>query len=482
MHAPLIIDGAPGEAASGQRFDSLDPSTGERIATVARGAAPDIDRAVGAARRAYEQAWRPMPTAERGRILRRVAELIRAAAEELSALESCDTGKPLSQARTDVAVASRYFDFYAGVADKLFGDTIPISPDAFAYTIREPFGVTGHIVPWNYPIQIGSRTVAPALAAGNCCVLKPAEEASLTAVRLGEIGLEAGLPAGALNVVPGFGEEAGRALASHPDVDHLSFTGSVDVGREVMRNAAATVTPVTLELGGKSPSIVLADADLKEAVPVILRAIIQNAGQTCSAGTRVVVDRRIEADLLDALAEGMASVRLGSGVDDPDMGPLISEAQLHRVERLVEAGGGEGARLVIGGARPQDPALARGFFFQPTLFAGVAPEAVIAQEEIFGPVLVSLAFDGIEEAVRIANGTRYGLVTAIWTRDIDRALWLAGRIDCGQIFVNTYGAGGGVELPFGGWKQSGFGREKGLEAVLAYTQTKTVAIRIRRPS
>jgi aldehyde dehydrogenase (NAD+)/betaine-aldehyde dehydrogenase len=478
----LVIDGQAAEAVSGQRFESLDPSTGERIATISRGGAPDIDRAVAAARRAYEQAWRPMPTAERGRILRRMADLIRGAAEELSELESRDTGKPLSQARTDVAVAGRYFDFYAGVADKLFGDTIPISPEAFAYTIREPFGVTGHIVPWNYPIQIGSRTVAPALAAGNCCVLKPAEEASLTGVRLGELGIVAGLPPGVLNVVPGYGEEAGRALAGHPGVDHLSFTGSVEVGREVMRNAATNITPVTLELGGKSPNIVLADANLEEAVPVILRAIIQNAGQTCSAGTRVVVDQRVEADLLDALADGMASVRMGPGIEDPDMGPLISEAQLQRVQRHVEEGRRQGARLVTGGGRPDDPALARGFFFEPTLFADVKPDAAIAQEEIFGPVLSVLGSDGIDEAIRIANDTPYGLVTAIWTTDIDRALWAAGHIDCGQIFINTYGAGGGVELPFGGWKQSGFGREKGMEAVLAYTQTKTVAVRIRRPS
>jgi aldehyde dehydrogenase (NAD+)/betaine-aldehyde dehydrogenase len=482
MHASLIIDGKAVEAVSGERFESLDPANGQAIATVSRGGPPDIDRAVAAARRAYEQAWRPMPTAERGQILRRIAELIREYAEELSELESRDTGKPLSQARTDVGVASRYFDFYAGVADKLFGETIPIAPESFAYTVREPYGVTGHIVPWNYPIQIGSRTVAPALAAGNCCVLKPAEEAPLTGVRLGELGLEAGLPPGVLNVVPGFGEEAGRPLASHPGVDHVSFTGSVEVGREVMRNAAANITPVTLELGGKSPHIVLADADLAAAVPVILKAIIQNAGQTCSAGTRVVVDRRVEAELLDALAQGMASVRMGPGVEDPDMGPLISEAQLRRVAGYVDRGRREGARLVTGGERPDDAALARGFFFEPTLFADVKPDAAIAREEIFGPVLAALSFDGIDEAVRIANDTPYGLVTAIWTRDIDRALWTAGRIDSGQIFINTYGAGGGVELPFGGFKQSGFGREKGMEAVLGYTQTKTVAVHIRKPT
>ncbi|HEY8200008.1 MAG TPA: aldehyde dehydrogenase family protein, partial [Actinomycetota bacterium] len=251
---------------------------------------------------------------------------------------------------------------------------------------------------------------------------------------------------------------------------------------EVMGNAAANITPVTLELGGKSPNLVLADADLAEAVPVILRAIIQNAGQTCSAGTRVIVDRRIEADLVDALAERMASVRMGPGIEDPDMGPLISEAQLTRVAGYVDRGRRDGARLLAGGGRPDDPALARGFFFEPTLFTGVKPNAVIAQEEIFGPVLVSLPFADIDEAVRLANDTPYGLVCAIWTRDIDRALWVAGRLDSGQVFINTYGAGGGVELPFGGWKHSGFGREKGLEAVVAYTQTKTVAVRIRKPS
>lgn len=481
MQASLIIDGAATSAASGQVFEAVDPATAEVIGTVARGGAEDIDRAVAAARRAYQQAWRPLPVAERGRILRTMGDLIRAGAEDLAVLESRDTGKPISQARTDVSVAARYFEYYAGVADKLFGETIPISQGTFAYTVREPFGVTGHIVPWNYPIQIGSRTVAPALAAGNCCVLKPAEEAALTGVRLGELGLEAGLPPGVLNVVPGFGEEAGRALAAHPGVDHVSFTGSVEIGSEVMASAARTITPVTLELGGKSPSIVLADADLDDAVPVILQAIIQNTGQTCSAGTRLLVDRRVEGDLVAAVADAMAGVRIGVGLDDPDMGPLISEGQLGRVMGYIERGQREGARVVTGGGRPADPALARGFFVSPTLFADVDPGAAIARGEIFGPVLSAMAFDSVDEAIRLANATPYGLVTAIWTRDIDWALWIAGQVDSGQVFINSYGAGGGVELPFGGFKQSGFGREKGMEAVLGYTHTKTVAVRVRRP-
>ena len=480
-HYPLVIGGKETDAASGRRFETVDPATGQALATVARADAADVDAAVAAAREALRGAWRPMAPAERGRLLRALSDLMSDRSEELARLESLDSGKPLTQARTDVTVAARYFEFYAGLADKLLGETIPISPDLFAYTVREPYGVTGHIVPWNYPIQIASRTVAPALAVGNCCVLKPAEETPQTAVLLGRLALEAGFPPGVLNVVPGFGEEAGAALTAHPGVDHLAFTGSPEVGRLVMRSAAEHITPVSLELGGKSPHLVLADADIDAAVPFIVRALVQNAGQTCSAGSRVIVDRRIEGDLVDALADAFRRVSIGRGIDDPDLGPLISDQQLQRVLSYIERGRADGGTLVVGGERADRDDLAAGAFVPPTMFTDVRADQAIAQDEIFGPVLSVLRFDDVEEAVRIANATRFGLVAAVWTRDIDRALWLAGQLESGQVFINTYGAGGGVELPFGGWKESGFGREKGVQAVHEYSQVKTVAVRIRAP-
>lgn len=478
-HYPLIIGGEAREATSGLRFDTVDPATGEVIGTVARGAPEDIDLAVTAARGAFRHTWRPLPVAERAACLWRIGRLLADRAEEFARLESLDSGKPLTQARTDVAVAARYFEFYAGIADKVSGETIPVSPDLLAFTVREPYGVTGHIVPWNYPLQIASRTIAPALAAGNCVVLKPAEETPITAVLLGQLALEAGLPAGVLNVVPGFGEEAGAALANHPDIDHIAFTGSPEVGRSVMRAAAEHITPVGLELGGKSPHVVLADADLEAAVPFIVKALIQNAGQTCSAGSRVVVDARVHDDLVERLRTAFAGVTMGHGLDDPDLGPLISDHQRDRVRRYVDDAQRDGASLVAGGDDPRVPD--RGWFVPPTMFTDVTPGHRIAREEVFGPVLAVLRAEGVDEAVRIANDSPFGLVSAIWTRDIDKALWLAGQLESGQVYINTYGAGGGVELPFGGWKESGFGREKGVEAVREYTQVKTVAARITPP-
>lgn len=475
----LVIDGGARPAASGERFSTFDPASGEELASVARGGPEDIDAAVAAARSAFRKTWRKLPVFERARALRAVSDALAGRAEELAELESLDSGKPLTQARTDVTVAAKYFEYYAGIADKVLGDTIPVSREVFAYTTREPYGVTGHIVPWNYPLQIAARTIAPSLAAGNCVVLKPAEETPMTAVVLGELALDAGLPPGVLNVVPGMGEEAGAALARHPDIDHIAFTGSPEVGRLVMRTAAEHITPVALELGGKSPHVVLADADLDAAVPFVVKALIQNAGQTCSAGSRVVVDRAVRDELVEALVAAFEDVRIGRGIDDPDLGPLISEQQLERVLGYVERGRSEGATLVAGGRRADASSLGAGFFVPPTLFTDVASSAAIAQDEIFGPVLSVLDFTDVDEALRIANDSRFGLVAAVWTQDIDRALWLARELEVGQVFINTYGAGGGVEMPFGGWKQSGFGREKGVDAVLEYSQVKTVAARVR---
>ena len=474
----MIIGGQKVAAANGELIDVLDPSAGEALARVPRGAGADVDRAVRAAQEALEsKAWGGIAPAERGRILYRVAQRIRARAEELAELESRDNGKPLRQARTDVEVAARYFEFYAGVADKLMGNTIPLSPGLLDFTLREPIGVSAQIVPWNYPIQIGSRGAAPALAAGCTVVMKPSSEAPMTALRVAEIGLECGLPPGVLNVVTGTGSEAGAALAGHPDINQLTFTGSVEVGVQVAKMAAENVVPVVMELGGKSPNVVFADADLDLTVQGVANAIFQNAGQTCSAGSRLLVERKAHDALVERLAQRARSMRVGPGVEDPDMGPIISRRQLEQIERYIELGRGEGAQVVAGGKRPADERLPGGFFLEPTLLDGVRNDMRVAQEEIFGPVLAIIDFDGVEEAAELANRSQYGLLAGVWTRDINKALTLATRIKSGQVYVNTYGAGGGVELPFGGYKKSGYGREKGLEALNSYLQVKNVCIK-----
>jgi aldehyde dehydrogenase (NAD+) len=477
-HNDALIGG--GSVAAREAFDDFDPSTGRLIARVARCGEREIEQAVDAARQTFEHSWRRATAAERARALGRTAELIRRGRDSLAELESRDTGKPLRQARADAEVAARYFEFYSDTVEAVYGDTIPVADDLLVYTLREPYGVTGHIVPWNYPLQIGARTVAPALAAGNCCVLKPAEEAPLTTLRLGELVLEAGFPAGALNVVPGYGEEAGAALAAHPGIDHLAFTGSVAVGRSVARAAGENAVPVTLELGGKSPNVVFADADLDAAVPTIVNSIIQNAGQTCSAGSRLLVEADAHDAMVERLADRFTAIRIGPGPEDPDLGPLISAQQRHGVQLHVEHGKRE-ARLVVGGEVASGDHLDGGFFYLPTLFDEVPRDAKIAQEEVFGPVLAVTPFNDVEHAVELANATRYGLIAAVWTSDVGAAHQLAREIRAGQVYINSYGAGGGVELPFGGVKHSGYGREKGFEALIAYTRTKTVALKLPAP-
>ncbi len=481
----MLTRGMPrtGGLIHGERVDTpsyftvVDPSTGRPIAAVARCGATEVDAAVDAARSAFDGTWRHLPAAQRARMCRAVATGIRTARQELADLETLDTGKPIGQALVDVDVAARYFEFYGTTIEALFGDTLPAEPGALAYTLIEPYGVSAHIIPWNYPLQVAARTLAPALAAGNTCVLKPAEDAPLSSVRFAQLALEAGLPPGVLNVVPGYGAEAGAPLAAHPGIDHLSFTGSRAVGRTVMQAAAANIVPVTLELGGKSPHLVFPDADLDTAADLIYRSITEHAGQNCSAGSRLIVHDRVHDELIARLARRFAAVRVGPGISDPDVGPLISARQRDRVLGYIDRGRAEG-RVVAGGCVPSDPALAGGFYVLPTIFDGVDPNACIAQEEIFGPVLCVHRFAETAQALAIANNTTYGLSAGVWTRDIGLAHALCRRLQVGQVFVNNYSAAGGVELPFGGYRQSGVGREKGFEALREYSRSKAVAIRV----
>jgi aldehyde dehydrogenase (NAD+) len=471
----VFVGGTWRAAASHDTLPLLDPSHGRPLAEIARGNAADIDAAVHAAQAARDGEWGRLAPADRGRVLARMAERVLAQADALARLEAQDVGKPLAQARNDAWALARYLEFYAGAVDKVHGQTIPLASGYTALTLREPHGVTGHIVPWNYPMQIVGRSVGAALAMGNACVLKPAEEACLSALALAQIAHEAGLPAGALNVVPGLGEEAGTALASHAGVAHLSFTGSVAVGRLIQAAAAKNVVPVTLELGGKSAQIVFADADLDAALPYLVNAGLQNAGQTCSAGSRVLVERALYDTVLARLAERYRALRVGPALGDPDVGPVVSARQRDIVSGYLALARSSALPIVAEASLPDD--LPRGgFYVAPTLIGAMDPKHRLAQEEIFGPVQVVLPFDDEADALRIANGTDYGLVAGVWTRDGSRALRVARALKVGQVFVNNYGAGGGIELPFGGVKRSGHGREKGFEALFGFSVVKTVAI------
>jgi aldehyde dehydrogenase (NAD+) len=468
-----LIDGELVDAVD--VYENVDPSTGRALGDVARCGAAEVDRAVQSAQRA-NRSWRRTTPEQRAELLSRLSERISANAESLARAESEDTGKPLSQARTDAQVCARYFNFYAHAIDSYYGSTIPLRPELLVYTRHEPFGVAGHIVAWNYPMQLLARGVAPAIATGNCSVLKPADETPRTAVMVAELALEAGLPPGVFNVVTGLGPEAGAALADHPGVGHLGFVGSTRVGSLVAQAAAQRVSAVVLELGGKSAHLVYADADIEAAVPVIAKAILQNAGQTCSAGSRVVVDKAVHDQLVAGLVERFEAVTVGPGLDDPDLGPLISRKQQDRVRGFVSSN--TTGDVLTGGTVVEPRGITAGAYFAPTLIDGVDPQSPIAQEEIFGPVLTVTPFSSEEEAISIANGTSYALLGAIWTGNLSRAHRVAAEIEAGQVYVNSYGAGGGVELPFGGFRNSGYGREKGYQALDSYTQTKTVVVQL----
>jgi aldehyde dehydrogenase (NAD+) len=463
-------------AATGFTLPAVDPSDGAPFAAIARGSAADVDAAVHAARDAFAGPWGRLAPADKGRALARIAGAIAAHADELALIEARDCGKPLKQARADVVACARYFEFYAGAPDKLHGTTIPYPEGYTVLTWREPHGVTGHIVPWNYPLQIFGRSVGAALAAGNACVVKPAEDACLSLLRLAQLAAQAGLPAGALNIVTGLGAEAGAALAMHPGIAHLSFTGSPATGAAVAKACAERHCPVTLELGGKGPQIVFSDADVEAALPVLVNAIVQNAGQTCSAGSRLLVEKSLYEPLLEALGARFAALRTGPALADLDCGPLIRASQRDRVRGFLDAARRDGIAVVAQGRVVED-APAGGYYVPPTLLRDVPATHRLACEEVFGPVLSAMPFDDEAHAVQLANGTEFGLVAGVWTRDGGRQLRMARALQSGQVFVNNYGAGGGVELPFGGVKHSGHGREKGFEALYAFTSVKTVVLR-----
>ena len=471
----LFIGGAYVPAAEAGRFESVNPATGAVLAEVAEGRAADIDAAVRAARAALaDPRWAKLDAADRGSLLWRFADAIERRAAELARLETLDNGKPIREAQIDIRMTVDVIRYYAGWSSKLQGETLPVRGNVLNYTLREPIGVVGAIIPWNFPLLMAAYKIGPALACGNAVVLKPAEQTPLTALELGALANEVGLPPGVLNIVPGFGHTAGAALVAHADVDKIAFTGSTEVGRGIMREAAGTLKKVSLELGGKSPNIVLADADLEAAARGAFTGIFYNNGQCCTAGSRLLVDASVKQELLERIVDRASKLRPGDPLDPKTkLGPVISEQQLTRVMGYIDRGRSEGANLLTGGERTGYAGGERGFWLQPTVFDAVQPEHAIAQEEIFGPVLATLTFEDEEQALALANRTVYGLAAGVWTRDVKKAHRFARGLQAGTVWINTYHPLDAAS-PFGGYKQSGFGRELGAHALELYTQVKSV--------
>jgi betaine-aldehyde dehydrogenase len=474
----MVIGGRQVDAADGRTFEVIDPSTGQVMATAPLGGNEDVDRAVAAARSAFDdpQGWSSWSAAKRGRTLARLSALVRENLEELARLESRNGGKPISGARGETQAVSLVFEYYAGAANKVFGETIPVSKPGLDFTLREPIGVVGLIVPWNFPMMMASWKLGPALAAGNTCILKPASYTPLSAIRLGELALEAGFPPGVLNVLTGPGGTAGAGLAGHAGVGKVAFTGETTTGQEIMRLAANNVKKVSLELGGKSPNIVFADADLEKFARESPYAVFDNTGQDCCARSRIFVERSAHEKVVELFVEATKKVVVGDPADEAtEVGTLVSFRQRERVMDYIAIGRDEGANLVCGGTAPDDPALAAGAYLLPTVFDGVSNDMRIAREEIFGPVVSIIPFDSEEEALRLANATPYGLSGSIWTRDIGKALRSAKALQAGVISVNS-NSSVHTEAPFGGYKMSGIGRELGMHAIEMYTETKNVFV------
>lgn len=476
LPAGHFIGGAFVPSLRGGRMETFDAGRGAAYAEFAAGTAEDVDRAVQSARQAFA-IWRRTRPAERGRILRAIADGLRAEADRFAVVEALDAGKRLSEAEGDLRGAARAFDYYAGAADKLEGSQIPLGPDYLAYTIQEPVGVVAQIVPWNYPLSTTARGVAPALAAGCAIVIKPAETTPLTALMLADLAHRAGLPAGVLNVVTGTGADVGGPLTAHPGIDHITFTGSVPTGIRVMTEAARNVTRVQLELGGKSPHVILADADITKVIPDVMGAIFENAGQICSAGSRLIVEAPIRDALVEGLTAAMRGLKAGHGLANPDLGAVNSKLQLSRIAGHVDAARRRGLAVLSGGTAIEPESAPGGWFFSPTLIEAADPSDPIVQEEIFGPVLALQVAADFDHALALANGTEFALVAGLHTSNLSRAHRFAAEVDAGQVYVNEYFAGG-IEVPFGGNRSSGFGRAKGKDGIAAYCQTKSVAIRL----
>ena len=472
----LLIDGQWVDAESGKTFDSPNPATGQKLAEVAEGDKADIDKAVAAARRALEGKWSKVSARDRGRMLYKLSQLIEAKTPELAALETADNGKPIKETSyVDLPQVVENFEYFAGWATKIEGETIPVPGQMFNYTLREPIGVCGQIIPWNFPLLMAAWKLAPALAAGNTVVLKPAEQTPVGAMELASLIQEAGFPDGVVNIVPGYGETAGAALAAHPDIDKVAFTGSTEVGKMIARAAADNLTKVSLELGGKAPNIVFADADIEQAVNGAMMGIYFNQGQVCCAGSRLFLDARVKDEFLESFKEKSSRVRVGDPMDkNTQMGPQVSEEQLNRIKGYVDIAREEGATVFAGGCPPQlEGDFQKGFFFQPTIFSDVKNTMRVAQEEIFGPVTSVITFEDEEDLIKQANEVVYGLSAGIWTKDITRAHRFAKSVKAGVVWINTYNMFNAAS-PFGGYKQSGYGRESGKHVLDLYTQVKSV--------